>query len=92
MNAREEFENIFKNKGIPDDVPVFKLQDAEEVWLPGIMKESGLAKSTGEAMRLIKQGGVSVDTEKWTDPNKKLAPGEYLLKVGKRRFLKILPV
>ncbi len=91
LKAREEFENIFKNKGIPDDVPVFQLKDAEDIWLPGLMKETGLAKSTGEAMRLIKQGGVSVDTEKWTDPDKKLTPGDYLLKVGKRRFLKINP-
>ncbi|MEW6600858.1 MAG: tyrosine--tRNA ligase [Nitrospirota bacterium] len=89
--AKDEFENIFSNKGLPDDIPVFKLANkADDVWLPSLMKESGLAKSTGEAMRLIKQGGVSVDDEKWTDPDKKLAPGEYLLKVGKRRFLKII--
>ena len=90
-NAREEFENIFKNKGIPGDIPVFQLEDDQEIWLPGIMKEAGLAKSTGEAMRLIKQGGVSVDDEKWMDPNKKIPANEHLLKVGKRRFLKILP-
>jgi tyrosyl-tRNA synthetase len=90
VQAQEEFENIFKKKGLPDDIPEFKLPGNEEIWLPGIMKESGLAKSNGEAMRLIKQGGVSVDGEKWTDPNEKLTPGEYLLKVGKRRFLKII--
>ncbi|HBH61717.1 MAG TPA: tyrosine--tRNA ligase [Nitrospiraceae bacterium] len=88
--ARDEFENIFKNKGLPDDIPLFTLENKEqEIWIPGLMKEAGLAKSTGEAMRLIRQGGVSVDDEKWTDPDKKLSPGEYLLKVGKRRFLKI---
>ncbi len=88
--SRDEFENIFRNKGLPDDIPVFKLRNKEEdIWLPGLMKEAGLTKSTGEALRLIKQGGVSVDDEKWTDPDKKLLPGEYLLKVGKRRFLKI---
>lgn len=91
IKAREEFENIFRNKGLPDDIPVFHLNNESEIWLPGIMKEAGLAKSTGEAMRLIKQGGVSVENEKWTDPDKKLSPGEYLLKVGKRRFLKIVP-
>lgn len=92
VKAKYEFENIFREKGLPDDMPVFKLKNKEEdVWLPGIMKEAGIAKSTGEAMRLIKQGGVSVDDEKWTDPDKKLPPGEYLLKVGKRRFLKIVP-
>jgi tyrosyl-tRNA synthetase len=88
--ARDEFENIFRNKGLPDDIPVFNPENKEQdIWIPSLMKEAGLAKSTGEAMRLIKQGGVSVDDEKWTDPDKKLSPGDYLLKVGKRRFLKI---
>ncbi len=90
LQAREEFETIFKDKGIPDDIPVFPVDKKAEIWLPGIMKESGLANSTGEAMRLIKQGGVSVNNERWTDPDKKLAAGPaYLLKVGKRRFLKL---
>jgi tyrosyl-tRNA synthetase len=88
--SRDEFENIFRNKGLPDDIPVFNLANKEhDIWIPALMKEAGLAKSTGEAIRLIKQGGVSVDDQKWTDPDKKLSPGEYLLKVGKRRFLKI---
>jgi len=92
LKAKEEFETVFKDKGLPDDIPVFTLDaDEQEIWLPKIMKDAGLAKSTGEAMRLIKQGGVSVDNEKWTDPDKKLSPGkDYLLKVGKRRFLKLL--
>ena len=91
LKAKEEFENIFKKKGLPDDIPVFKLKDSKEIWLPGIMKSSGLTKSTGEALRLIKQGAVSIDGEKWTDPDKNVPAGEHLLKVGKRRFLKILP-
>ena len=89
-NALVEFENIFKNKGVPDDVPTFKLEDSEDFWLPRIMKASGLTKSTGEALRLIKQGAVSIDNEKWTDPDKNVPAGEHLLKVGKRRFLKVL--
>jgi tyrosyl-tRNA synthetase len=91
LQAKEEFETVFKDKGLPDDIPVLTVDDKEQdVWLPKIMKDSGLAKSTGEAMRLIKQGGVHVDNEKWTDPNKKLSAGqEHLLKVGKRRFLKL---
>jgi len=92
LKAKEEFETVFKDKGLPDDIPVFTLDaDEHEVWLPKVMKDSGLAKSTGEAMRLIKQGGVSIDNKKWTDPDNKLPAGkEYLMKVGKRRFLKLL--
>ncbi|UCD35274.1 MAG: tyrosine--tRNA ligase [Nitrospiraceae bacterium] len=91
MQAQEEFETIFKDKGIPDHIPEFMLHGNEDLWLPGIMKESGIANSSGEAIRLIQQGGVSVDGEKWPDPEKKLPAGEHLLKVGKRRFLKIVP-
>ncbi len=91
VKAKEEFENIFREKGLPDDIPVFNMENKEEdIWIPGVMKEAGIAKSTGEGIRLIKQGGVSVDGEKWVDPDQKLSPGEYLLKVGKRRFLKII--
>jgi tyrosyl-tRNA synthetase len=90
-NALVEFENIFKKKGVPDNVPTFKLENSEDFWLPKILKASGLTKSTGEALRLIKQGAVSIDDEKWTDPDKNVPAGEHLLKVGKRRFLKILP-
>ena len=95
VKAREEFENIFKNKGLPDDIPVFTLDEgSEEVWLPQLMKNSEHinVSSTGEAMRLMKQGGVSVDGEQWTDPNKKLSvKKECILKVGKKSFLKIVP-
>ena len=95
VKAREEFENIFKNKGLPDDIPVFTLDgESEEVWLPQLMKNSEHinVSSTGEAMRLMKQGGVSVDGEQWTDPNKKLSViKECILKVGKKSFLKIVP-
>jgi tyrosyl-tRNA synthetase len=91
--AQEEFQTVFKDKGLPDDIPVITLDsDEREVWLPKVMKESGLAKSTGEAMRLIKQGGVSVNNIKWADPDKKLpAREEHLIKVGKRRFVKLVP-
>jgi tyrosyl-tRNA synthetase len=93
-SARNEFQNIFKKKGLPDDIPVVQLEAESEVWLAQIMKESEFinAGSTGEAMRLIKQGGVSVDGKKWTDPRGKLSvEKEHIMKVGKKSFLKIVP-
>lgn len=93
IKAKEEFEHIFKDKGLPDEISVFKLKwEDKEMWLPKIMKLSGIVNSTGEGIRLIKQGGVSVNREKWDNPDKKLPAGEYLLKVGKRKFLKIINV
>lgn len=88
LKAKEEFEHVFRDKGLPEDVPVFHNSDI--TWLPQIMKEAGLTKSTSEAVRLIKQGGVSLNGERLTDPDKRFSKGEHLLKVGKRRFLRIL--
>jgi tyrosyl-tRNA synthetase len=96
LRAQEEFEHVFKEKGLPDDIKTIRLEaEAAEKenmnWIPQIMKDNGLSKSTSEAMRLMKQGAVSINGEKWDDPDKMLDPGnEYLLKVGKRRFLKII--
>jgi tyrosyl-tRNA synthetase len=91
VKAKEEFDNIFKDKGIPDDVPTYQLKDGNDFWLPKVLKTSGSVKSTGEAIRLMKQGGIKVDDVKFDDPDKNLPAREYLVKVGKRRFLKILP-
>ncbi|MEK7196345.1 MAG: tyrosine--tRNA ligase [Nitrospirota bacterium] len=91
LNAKEEFGHIFgKDKGLPDDIQVFELKwEEEEMWIPKIMKLSGLTASTGEAMRVIKQGGLKIDDQKCDNPDAKLKKGIYLFKAGKRKFLKI---
>lgn len=101
--AKEEFGHL-RDKELPDDIPEITISlkgesrsgSVVEVeakknpsWLPQIMKDSGLAKSTGEAIRLIKQGGVKVNDTVVADPEVKLTHGEYIIKVGKRRFLKV---
>lgn len=90
--AKEEFEHVFgKDKGLPEEIPVFELKwEEDEMWIPKIMKLSGLVASTGEAMRLIKQGGLKIDDKKCDDPDAKLKKGSYLFKAGKRKFLKIV--
>ncbi|BCB96769.1 tyrosine--tRNA ligase [Dissulfurispira thermophila] len=90
LHAKEEFNRIFKEKGIPDEISTFELTWEEEMWLPKIMKLSGITPSTGEAIRLIKQGAVSIDNQKVTDPQKTLKKGDYLIKAGKRKFAKII--
>ncbi len=93
LHAKEEFDKVFKEKGTPDEIPVFELHWSEEnLWLPQILKTSGLVSSTGEAMRLIKQGAVSIDEQKVDDPNRKIAKGNYLIKAGKRKFIRIVPL
>lgn len=90
LRVKEEFEHIFRQKGLPDEIPAVDLiWDEKEMWVPKIMKLSGLTSSTGEAMRLIRQGGVTVNEQKMDNPDAKLPAGVYLFKVGKRKFLTI---
>ncbi|MDX8381995.1 MAG: tyrosine--tRNA ligase [Ghiorsea sp.] len=88
--ARDGFENQFAKKEIPDDIPE-KTMVAEDgcVWIVKALSEGGLTASNGEAMRMIKQGAVSVDGKKINDKDLKLNTGSYLLKVGKRKFLQL---
>ncbi|MEJ2684572.1 MAG: tyrosine--tRNA ligase [Candidatus Sulfobium sp.] len=93
--ARTEYELIIEKKAagsLDAAIPVITISASAKSanWLPHIMKETGLAKSTSEAVRLIKQGGVKVDDKTVADPETTLpAGGEYLIKVGKRRFYKV---
>jgi tyrosyl-tRNA synthetase len=88
--AAEEFERIFRDKGLPDEVPTVTLSwDGEEMWLPKIMKVSGIVPSTAEAIRLIKQGAVKIDDDRIDTPDLNLKAGSYLIRAGKRKFVKV---
>ena len=54
------------------------------------MVAAGVAKSKGEARRLIEQGGVSVDETKVSDPNMPIPANEFVLHKGKKVHLKIV--
>ena len=87
--AEEHFNAVVVGKGVPKDIPVFNLKN--EILIVDLIFESGILKSKGEARRMIKQGAVKLDGESITDIYSKVIPvGEQILKIGKRRFLKIL--
>ena len=96
--AREEFRHLIRKKDLPDNIPVYTLSgegvDKSEGkrpdWIPRVMKDTGLAKSTSEAIRLIKQGGVRLNDIPVTDPDTTLEKGAHILRVGKRRFYKVI--
>lgn len=89
--AEVNFENVFTKGGVPDDLPEYGLSSEEDVWLPKLMVDAGMLKSTSEGRRMIKQGAVSIDGDKVTDEKLNVVPnGELLLKVGKRRFCKVI--
>ena len=89
----EDIEEIIIKKG---DIPTIRFQTlpAEkgiDIDLPYLLVTTGTAATTSEARRLINQGGVQVDGEKVTEMKIKLSPAELrILKVGKRRFKKVM--
>jgi tyrosyl-tRNA synthetase len=88
--ARENFIRLFRKREIPEEIETVEIKEEKQgVWLPKILKESGIIKSTSEAVRLIKQGGIRVNDEQITNPDIKLTAGEYIVRIGKRRFIKI---
>jgi tyrosyl-tRNA synthetase len=89
-DAEETFNTVFRSKGIPDDIPVVVLDSTSAVWLPALLCDAGLAKSNGEARRLIGQGAVKVDGARIDDETTdyKAIVGQ-VIQVGKRRFVRV---
>ncbi len=89
QKAEEEFDRIFIRKDAPEHMEGHVVGAAMAV--VDIMVEAGLAPSKGEAKRLIQGGGVSINGEKIDDVNYVYQPSdEAVLKVGKRRFLRLV--
>lgn len=87
--AREAFEKQFSQKELPEDIPLFKANEAN-MKLMRILTEGGLCETNGEAKRLIMQGGVSVDGEKVTAFDSELVLKDgMVIKCGKRKYLRI---
>ena len=93
-NAAQQFDAIFRNKQLPENIEEFKIPwEKEKLWLPALLVKTGLLKSTSEGRRLIQQGGVVLNGEKVNDVNKNLTDNqEYIIRVGKRKFAKIVPI
>ena len=87
--AEKEFDRVFISKDVPEDIDRFRLKGPTP--LLDLMVEAGMTASKGEGRRLIQGGGVSIDGEKVEDVMFVVEPGEEaVLKVGKRRFLKLI--
>ena len=87
--AETNFDKIFIGKEVPDNIPEVKL-DKDEL-LVDIIASNKLVSSKSEVRRLIDQGAVKIDDEKCLDRDQIINKGKsIIIKVGKRRFLKIL--
>lgn len=89
-NAERAFEQVFVKKDIPDEMPEFSF-DQNKMRIDDLLIATKTAASKNEARRLIAQGGVSIDGNKVDDNFAEIEiSGAIILKVGKRKFVRIL--
>ncbi|MGY8751458.1 MAG: tyrosine--tRNA ligase [Fidelibacterota bacterium] len=86
--AEQHFDQVIVNKDNPDDMFEFSLD--QDMNIIEVLHNSDLVGSKSEARRLLNQGAIRIEGEKVSDMNMILSSGnEYIIKVGKRRFLKV---
>ena len=89
--CKDAFLKRFQKGAIPENIEEvsYSLED-ESIPLVNLLKETGMVASTSEASRLIKQGGIKIDSKKVEDPKMLILAGtKQIYQVGKRKFLKI---
>ena len=90
--AKADFIQRFQKNAIPDDLDEFLVDLSVGLPIANLVKEAGLCSSTSEAMRMVKQGAVKIDGEKIIDPKELILKNEnFVLQVGKRKFVKVQP-
>ena len=91
--AEEAFEAVFRKKELPEDMPEYRLgKGSQPLMLSHLIVDTGLASSKSEAGRLITQGAVQIDGHR-IPADQELpmdGPRSFVLKVGKRRFCRVI--
>ena len=85
--AEDAFIQVFQQRGIPEDMKEYKLQEGDTVL--GVLRAGDLVSSNSDGRRMIQQNAVSLDGEKLTDPHAPM-PGGGVLRVGRRKWLRIV--
>jgi tyrosyl-tRNA synthetase len=92
--AAQEFENVFSRGNLPEDIPEVEIEEAQledgELWIVKLVAATGLVDSNSEARRMIKQGAVSINDEKYKKINLDIEVEDgMIIQIGKRRFAQI---
>ena len=84
--SKNDFLSVFQQNKIPDEIDLVEIS---QMPLPNILKHVGFVKSTSEARRLIEQKALKIDDNVEESVNKVLEKGTYLLKLGKKKFIRV---
>ncbi|MDR2488863.1 MAG: tyrosine--tRNA ligase [Desulfovibrio sp.] len=87
--ARQGFNAVFSGGGVPDDAAAHICGEGDEAAPAVFLHAAGLVASRGEARRLISQKALSIDGVLCADASTPLKRGTYVIKLGKKRFLRL---
>jgi len=89
QTAAAEFDKVFARGQLPDEIPEVEIP-AEPIAVSKLLLHCKLVSTGGEAKRMVKQGGASIDGKKLDDPNAEITPKDgMVVRVGKRKFARI---
>ncbi|MCR5814254.1 MAG: tyrosine--tRNA ligase [Desulfovibrio sp.] len=88
--ARQEFASVFASGGVPTDIEEWTCAYGEASTPVAFLEAAGLVKSRSEARRLIKSGSLTVNGTRCEDAQTPFAQGQYVIRLGKKRFLKVI--
>ncbi len=94
IKAASNFEKVFKEKEIPEEIKEYAISKGEfkegRIWIVKLLTLTGLASSNSEARRLISQGGLKIDGNRFLDAEAEISIfNGMVLQAGKRNFIKL---
>ncbi len=90
--AEEYYHAVFTKGGLPEEMPEITVEAEKNSLLeliPFLVAEKIVA-SGSEFRRLVQQGGVQVNQRKVEDLAERFVEKEIVIKIGKKKFLKII--
>ncbi|MDP2864208.1 MAG: tyrosine--tRNA ligase [bacterium] len=87
--AEKEFNKVFREKKLPSEIPVIKIEE-KSLNILDLLVKTKLASSRAEAKRLVLQKGVKIDSQTQEDWQKviQIKKGQ-VIQVGKRKFVRV---
>jgi tyrosyl-tRNA synthetase len=88
-SAAAEFDKVFAQKQLPDDMPEIGLP-SEPISVKQLLLACRLVETGGEAKRMCAQSAVTIDGSRVADPNAQITPTNGMtIQVGKRKFARV---
>lgn len=88
LNAKNEFDSVFAKDEIPTEI--LEMEFPEGIWICELLKLANLSSSTSQARRDIQGGALKINKEKIIDQDYRLQSGDYVIQIGKRKFVKAI--